>query len=305
MAMRFSKSLGKAFAAAGRKMLSYETPRDAASISYFGLLALFPSILVLIGLVDAFLGWMNLHGTVVQTTIALFPGSRQFLKTNLNEITNPSTAIVLSCIVVVLWSSSLIFAFIESAINRAWGVPHQKSFWENRLRSFSFMALGAASLLISSILTVVVSAMESRAAARIPASIKTSFFIGWFWYLILFGTGLLIAVLVFTLLYKITPHCTVGWIEAIAGAVVSTTLWEVGSWIFVKLVPDFYSQRIYGRMGAVIALLAWVYTSSSIMLFGANFSAQLHAAVDKECLPEPDDLQHDNISRFPSRYNRR
>jgi membrane protein len=304
MAMGSSKNWGKAFAAAGRKMLSYETPRDAASISYFGLLALLPSILVLSGLVDAFLGWMNLHGTVVQTTIALFPGSRQFLKDNLNEITNPSTAIVLSCVVVVLWSSSLIFAFIENAINRAWDVPHQKSFWENRLRSFSFMVLGGVSLLISSILTVVVSAMENRTAARMSASIKASFFIGRVWYLILLGTGLLIAVLVFTLLYKIIPHCKVIWSEAIAGAVVSTIMWEVGSWIFVKLVPSFLSGRVYGRMGAVIALLAWVYTSSLIMLFGANFSAQLHAAADKKCLPEPDNLQQDNISRFPSRYNR-
>jgi membrane protein len=302
--MKFSKSLGKAFAAAGRKMLSFETPRDAASISYFALLALFPSILVLSGLVDAFLGWMNLHGTVVQTTIALFPGSRQFLKANLNEITNPSTAIVLSWVVVVLWSSSLIFAFIESAINRAWEVPHQKSFWENRLRSFSFMVLGGASLLISSILTAVVSAMENRATARMPASIKASFFIGWFGYLILLVTGLLIAVLVFTLLYKIIPHCKVIWSEAIAGAVVSTIMWEVGSWIFVKLMPFFDSERVYGRMGAVIALLAWVYTSSMIMLFGANFSAQLHAAADKKCLPESHDLPHDNISPFPSRYNR-
>jgi membrane protein len=305
MSMRLSKNLGKAFSAAGRKMLSYETPRDAAGISYFGLLALFPSILVLIGLVDAFLGWMNLHRTVIQKTIALFPGSRQFLNANLNEIMNPSTAIVLSCVVVLLWSSSLIFAFIEDAINRAWGVPHQKSFWENRLRGFSFMVLGGASLLISSILTVIVSAMQNRASASMPTPFKSSSFIGWFWYLILLGTGLLIAVLVFTLLYKITPHCKVLWNEAVAGAVVTTILWEVGSWLFVKLMPFFYSPMVYGRMGAMIVLLAWVYTSSMIMLFGANFSAQLHAAADKKCLQESDDLQHDNISRFPSHYNRR
>jgi membrane protein len=284
-------------------MLTYETPRDAASISYFGLLALFPAILVLIGLGDAFFSRMNLHWTIVQTATALFPGSRQFLRINLSELTNPSTAVVLSCMFVVLWSSSLIFSFIEGAINRAWGVPHQKSFWENRLRSFSFMILGGASLFISSILTVTVSAMRNRTIASMP-SLKDSFVIGWFWYLIFFATGLVIAILVFTLLYKVTPHCRVLWNEAFFGAIATTIMWEIGSLVFVQMVPFFDNGRVYGRMGAVIAVLTWVYTSSWMVLFGANFSAQLHAVTEKleqETAPP----SYDNISVFPSHYGRR
>ena len=302
--MKATQNRGRAFVAAGKKMLDYQTPRDAASISYFGLVALLPAILVLIGLADAFLGWMHLHGIVVQNVIDLFPGSRQFLRTNLNEITNPSTAVVLSCAIVVLWSSSLIFTFIECAINRAWGVPHQKSFWESRLRSFSFMVLGGASLLISSISTVFVTAMRNRAAASIPFSLKASFFIGWFWYLILIGIGLLIAVLVFALVFKITPHCTVRWKEAISGAVATTIMWEIASFVFVKLGSVFDYERVYGRMGAAIALLTWVYTSSLIVLFGANFSAQLHTIAAEQIKPEPEAPLIDNISRFKSRYGR-
>jgi membrane protein len=303
--MKHIRNLGKAYAAAGRKMLDYRIPRDAAGISYFGLVALLPSILVLIALADEFLGRMKLHGTVVKNIIDLFPGSSQFLRTNLSDMTNPSTAVVLSCVVVVLWSSSLIFTFIESAINRAWGVPNQKSFWESRLRSFSFMVLGGASLLISSISTVVVTAMGKRAAASVPVSLKAGFFIGWFWYLVLIGIGLLIAVLVFTLVFKVTPHCKVLWKEAISGAVATTIMWEIGGLIFVKLVSIFDYPKVYGKMGAVIALLTWVYTSSLIMLFGANLSAQLHAAAFGQTIAEPDALLDENISLFPPRHNRR
>jgi membrane protein len=302
--MTIVKHAGKALAATCRKMLTFENPRDAASISYFGLLALFPAILVLIGLGDTFFGRMNLHWTIVQTATALFPGSRQFLIINLRELINPSTAVVLSCMLVVLWSSSLIFSFIEGAINRAWGVPHQKSFWEGRLRSFSFMILGGASLLISSILTVTVSAMRNRTIASMPPSLKDSFFIGWFWYLIFFGTGLLIAILVFTLLFKLTPHCQVLWKEAFSGAIAATILWEIGSLIFVQLVPIFDNERVYGRMGAAIAVLTWVYTSSWMVLFGANFSAQLHAVREK-FEQESAQLSYDNVSWFPSRLNQR
>jgi len=77
----------------------------------------------------------------------------------------------------------------------------------------------------------------------------------------------------------LVPDRKVMWSEAFSGALVSTLLWEIGSFVFVRLVPFFDYQRMYGRMGAVIALLAWVYTSNLIMLFGANFSAQLHGTV--------------------------
>ena len=160
----FFRLFGRSLTASGRLMLKHEIPRDAAAISYFGLVALVPAILVLIALADAFLGWMNLHGTVVSRIVTLFPGSRQFLRSNLNEITTPSPAAVLSCVLVVLWSSSWIFTFIESAINRAWGVSSQRTFWESRLRSVAFVLLVGISLLSSAAITAVISAARTRAA---------------------------------------------------------------------------------------------------------------------------------------------
>ncbi len=293
----FLRLAGRALTSSGRQMLKHEIPRDAAGISYFGLVALVPSMLVMIALADAFLGWTNLHATVVQRVVALFPGSRQFLRANLNEITTPSTAVVLSCVIVVLWSSSWIFTFIESSINRAWGVSSQRTFWESRLRSIAFMLLVGISLLASAATTTFVSVARAK-AANMVASARANFLIGWFWSLVLLGAGLLIAVLIFTLVFKWMPHRQVFWRDAFAGALVTTFLWEVGSYIFGKLVPFFDYQRIYGRMGAVIFLLAWVYTSNLIMLFGANFSAQLHGLMSEE---SASDLYiGERLRRFPS-----
>jgi membrane protein len=291
--------LGKSLAAAGRMMLSHEVPRDAAGISYFSLVALFPAILVMIAVADAFLGWMNLHRTVIQRVVALFPGSRQFLRANLSELTTPSTAVVLSCVLVVLWSSSLIFAFMESAINRAWGVANQRTFWESRLRGIAFTVLVGTSLLSLACITAFVSAVRARAAADITESSRASYFVSWFWYCVLLAAGFLIAVLVFAFLFKWTPHRKVPWREAFSGAFLSTAMWNIGSLIFVKLVPFFNYQRIYGKLGAVIALLAWVYTSNLIMIFGANFSAQLHGIRLEQLLRDSGSFPREKVSRFP------
>ncbi len=272
----FVRKLGKAMAAAGSLMLKHEVPRDAAGISYFAIVALFPAILVLIALVDVFLGWRNLHEPVVQRIIALFPGSRLFLSANLNEITAPSGTVWFFCIWVVIWSASWIFTFMENAINRAWGAPSLRTFWQSRLLGIAFMLLVGASLLTSAAITAFLSSIQEQAAVIFPESGSANLVIGWLWYFSLLGAGLLIAVLVFALIFKWAPHHKVLWSEAFSGAAATTILWEIGSFVFVKLLPFFDYQRVYGRTGAIIAILVWVYTSILIMLFGANLSAQMH-----------------------------
>jgi membrane protein len=257
-------------------MLKHEAPRDAAAISYFSLIAMFPATLVMVAVVDAFWGWMNLHGTVIQLIVDFFPGPRQLLRSDLNELTSPSTPVVLSCTAVFIWSSSWIFSFLESAINRAWEVPHQRTFWESRLRSIAFMLLGGVSLLATAAITAVVGIARSRAAIFIPPTSRANALIGWFWYIFLLGTGLLIAILVFAFIFKWTPHRRVYWNDAFSGSLVFIIIWEISSIIFVKLMPYFNYQRVYGRTGAVIVLLVWVYTSILILLFGVNYSAQWH-----------------------------
>jgi membrane protein len=269
-------------------MLRHEAPRDAAGISYFTIMALFPAILVIIAVVDLFLGRMEWHSTVVENIVDLFPGSNQFVRSNLAEITTPSTAGIVSCVVVVLWAASWIFSFIESSINRAWDIPNQRTFWESRLRTIALLALGSVSLLGSAGLTTFVSAARARAATHINLgdSAAAADFIGWFWYVVLLGAGVLVAVFVFAVTYKWTPHCKVFWRDAFASAIVAAIMWEIAGYIFVKVVPLFDYQQVYGRMGTVIALLAWVYTSNMILLFGANFCSQRHWIRAEASAPE-------------------
>ena len=55
-------------------------------------------------------------------------------------------------------------------------------------------------------------------------------------------------------------------------------MWEGAKLGFAYLLPYFHYDLLYGSIGAAIALLSWVYLSSVIMLFGAQFTAVLHRA---------------------------
>ncbi len=273
---------GAALGRALHAMLDHRNPRDAAAVSYFSFFALFPGVLVLLAVASDILGKIEVErSNILQRVIVLLPFTKKFLDENLAQITDPSTTLVLTCVVVVMWTSSWVFSIVENALNRAWDVPKRRTFWESRLRSISVVVLGGTILLAS----VAILAIASPASAVTKETLRIYFadpIISWLWKLVAYSAVFLLAILVFTCVFKILPDRKVLWMEAFSGAVVSALLWELGTFVFIKLVPYFDYERIYGRMGAVIALLAWVYTSNLLMLLGANFSAQLHRLASEQ-----------------------
>jgi membrane protein len=223
--------------------------------------------------VDTFLPPNN-HKLVVDLMVRLFPGSRTYLRANFSDITTPSPALVLSCVIVVLWASTWIFTFLENALNRAWAVPRKRTFWESRIRSIGLLVMGGALLVISSGFTILVSAARSR-TTEIASVYARDQLLDWLQSSILLLVGFLLVILVYTVTFKLMPDIKVSWKEALPGAIVSSLSWEVAVYIFAKMVPHFDYQRVYGQIGVIITLLVWVYTSCLIMLLGANFSAQL------------------------------
>src|SRR5437762_14084033 len=80
----------------------------------------------------------------------------------------------------------------------------------------------------------------------------------------------------FAVLYKLLPNTRVSSMEALPGAVLAGVFWEAAKFGFAFLLPYFHYDLLYGSIGAAVALLTWVYLSSVIMLFGAQFTALLH-----------------------------
>ncbi|MBP1597465.1 MAG: Ribonuclease [Acidobacteria bacterium] len=283
------RRVGSAFLGAARTMWTHEVPRDAAAISYFGLFALFPGILVLFAIVDNILGRSKLREPVVKSIVLLFPGSESFLKDNLMELTDPSPAMFLACFIVAIWGSTWVFTFFENALNRAWDVPRRRTFWESRIRSIALLLLGGTMLLTSAGITLVVDAQKRLLAKAMPVHAGDEL-INAMWRYIISGAGILIAITVFFCIYKLMPDHKVRWGEALAGALVATVLWEADWRIFYKLVPAFDPQKVYGIMGVVVALLTWVYASSLIALYGASFSARLHGPEERQAVRSPGTL---------------
>ena len=248
----------------------------AAAVSYFSMLALFPTLLVLLAIGNRLLGQETVEKYVIGEVLAFLPGAQVLVKKNLESISEVSTGIIISCLIVMLWAASWMFTVIEKALNRVWGT-YPRSFLHGRAVNIAVMsgvwALLAASALFTAFVTGVRAAAERIPLRQGPWLAALS---GFAWQTLFVLASVAVTILLFTVLYKALPNTNVPLAEALPGAVLAGVLWEAAKFGFAFLLPYFHYDLVYGSIGAAVTLLTWVYLSSVIMLFGAQFTALLH-----------------------------
>src|SRR5688572_6048706 len=89
----------------------------AAAMSYFGLLTLFPMLLILLAVSN----YLDVGHEMLARAVEAYPGSREFLRTTVRSLENVGTSVIITCVVVTLWAGSWVFNVMERAINRLWG----------------------------------------------------------------------------------------------------------------------------------------------------------------------------------------
>jgi membrane protein len=84
------------------------------------------------------------------------------------------------------------------------------------------------------------------------------------------STGLF--TLCFGLIFKFLPDAKIVWRDVAAGALITAVLFSLGKWAIGFFLGNSAIGSSYGVAGALIVLLAWVYYSSLIILFGAQLT---------------------------------
>lgn len=249
---------------------------SAAAVSYFSMLALFPSLLLLLVASNRVFGPEAVEKYIIGKVLEFLPGSHTFVRRNLDSIYNISSGLVISCIVIMLWAASWMFTVIEKALNRIWGTA-PRSFLHGRAVNFAVMSFVFLLLMLFSLFTASVSAIRAL-ADNIPLNLGETFasLSGYAWQLVFVAASAVVTISLFTLLYKWLPNTKVPLREALPGAVLAGVMWEGAKFGFAYLIPYFEYDVLYGSIGAGVAVLSWVYFSSNIMLFGAQFTALLH-----------------------------
>ena len=249
---------------------------SAAAVSYFSMLVLFPTLLFLLTIGSRLFGEALVEKYIISQVIALLPGAQAFVRRNLESISGISAGVIVSCMLVALWAASWLFTVIEKALNRIWGT-YPRSFLHGRAVNFLVMTIAWGLLGTSAVVATFLTGMRTEAnKLNIPMAPWVTTISGFAWQSMFMVGSLVLTVTLFTILYKMLPNTAVPISEALTGAVIAGVLWEAAKFGFAYLLPYFHYDLLYGSIGAAVALLTWVYLSSIIMLFGAQFTALLH-----------------------------
>jgi membrane protein len=77
---------------------------------------------------------------------------------------------------------------------------------------------------------------------------------------------------VFAAIFKVLPDARVAWRDVWVGAGVTALLFVIGKFLIGFYIGRSNPGQAFGAAGSLAVLLVWVYYSSMIVLFGAEFT---------------------------------
>jgi membrane protein len=248
---------------------------SAAAMSYFGLMALFPALLLMFALSNKLAAGSQL----LTHAVDVYPGSAKFLRETIEAFSDLGLGAIITCIVIVFWAGSWVFAVIERALNRIWGAV-SRTFLHGRALTIGMVAVVGLLLASSVLATSVLLAFREMAVRLSPRQLERYTLLASvgsaFWQGLFAAVSYLVTVALFVLVYRFMPKAEVTLRDTLPGAFLAGALWEIAKYVFAWSLGYFHYDQIYGSVGAVVAVLTWSYVSSLILLFGAQLTAVFH-----------------------------
>jgi len=248
---------------------------SAAAMSYFGLMALFPSLLLLLAISNK----ITAGSEMLSHAVDVYPGSARFLRETIGSLSQLGYGAIITCFVLVIWAGSWVFAVIERALNRIWGAG-SRTFWHGRALTIGMVGVVGLLLSFSVLATSFVVKLRDVASQLSPRQIERYTLLtsvgSAFWQILFTTVSYLITVALFVLVYRFMPRAQVTLRDTLPGAFLGGVLWEIAKYVFAWSLSYFHYDQIYGSVGAVVAVLTWSYVSSLILLFGAQLTAVFH-----------------------------
>jgi len=243
----------------------------AASISYYALLSLFPFFMLAFSLLGHATEDAQDRDAVLTFVLQYFPLQFEFITRQLDAFRSSHVTFGVLGTVGLVWGALGVFGAISTAVNYAWGVEKQRSFWRHKL--FSFIMLLVAGLILLTAL-LLVSASQVVGASWFAEILSRFPGLGVLRSLAIRYATTLLFILVVGLIYYFVPNANVRFRDVWIGALVTGLLWkgalEGFSW-YIRDMSRF--TRVNGSIAAVVVFLVWVYTQAVILLYGVEFTA--------------------------------
>ena len=260
--------------------LQDKAPQLGAALAYYTVFSLAPLILVLLAIVGAIFrddpagAWSKL---TEQMSYFLDKSAVQMVENIAEKASQPgkSTLATIIGVTLALFGASGVFGQLQDALNTVWGVKAKPGlgiwgFLRTRFLSFAMVAGVCFLLLVSLAIEALLKGFSHYIQSVVPGGLTIAVSV----YLIF---DFAVITTLFAMIFKILPDVKTRWRDMWVGAVMTAVFFLIGKWALGLYLGSGTAASAYGAAGSLITLLLWIYYSSQILLFGAEFT-QVYAS---------------------------
>ena len=243
----------------------------ASSIAYYALLSLFPFFLLALSLVALVTDSQSDRDALLGFVFRYFPRQFDFVEVQLAALQRAHVQLGVAGSVLMVWAAMGVFGAVTSAVNHAWGVEKQPSYFKHKLISFVMLVVAGLLLLIGLLAVSAMNVAEARWFAGVISGnprlvVLQGIAVRW--------ATMVLFIFVVGLVFYFVPNAKVRFRDVWVGAVLTGLLWRGALALFSNYVRDLSRfNMLHGSIATVIVFLLWIYVSAVILLYGVEVTA--------------------------------
>jgi membrane protein len=246
----------------------------AAALTYFGVLAIFPGLLVLVSIMGL-IGRSNVQSLLNNLQQVAPGGVSTFLRTVLEQVQGRAGAATIGAIVgviIALWSASGYIAAFMRASNAIYDVDEGRPIWRTAPVRLGVTVTVVVMLVACSLIVVITGSV----ARQVGHALGLGNGLVLAWQIVKWPVLLVLVSLMFSLLYWACPNVKqpkFRWITP--GGALAVVIWLAASALFALYVSFSSSyNKTYGSLAAIIIFLVWLWITNIAILLGVEFDAE-------------------------------
>lgn len=253
-----------------------EALRLSAALAYYSLFSLAPLLLIAIAIAGAVSGDEAVRGQLDdQLKSSLGPSGAFAVQDMVANARKPAANVLMSAagIVMLLVGAGGMFGQLQDALNTMWGAKRKpgrgiKDMLKDRFLSFTLVLGTGFLLLVSMLLSTALQCFTGYmgSIASLPPQL---------WEAISAVFSFAVVTVLFAAIFKVLPDLKIRWKDVWLGAVFTAALFVLRKTAIGWYLGREATTSSYGSAGALALVLIWIYYSSIILLFGAEFTQVL------------------------------
>ena len=253
----------------GRYLMQSEVHTYAFSVAANAILSLFPFIVLMFTVARRVFHSQSMVSVIGDMLHYFLPANQDFVVRNMSLLVHPHGGVQFASIVTLCISSSGVFLPLEVALNRVWGVGHNRSYLLNQLVSLGLaLAVGVLALF-----SVGLTALQTRVLTLLffghTQKVVFAFLADSFLQL----TAAFLSVSIFFITYWVLPNRKLPFRAVLPTAIVTGLSWELAKVFYVHALRWLDLGAVYGPFAVSVGLMVWAFITGLLLLAGAHVSA--------------------------------